>query len=65
MSGKMIDFESYKVRRVPGFKDLYQIVLYGLIDGEEVLPGYFETVRGAQEYADALNTMRKEVALHV
>ena len=61
----MIDYEHYKVRRVPGFKDLYQIVFYGLINGEEVLPGYFETVRGAQEYADALNTMRKEVALHV
>ena len=62
--GKRIE-KPYKVRRVPGFKDLYQIVLFGLIDGEEVQPGFFDSIRGAQEYADALNTMREEAVLHV
>jgi hypothetical protein len=57
--------QPYKVRRVEGFKCLYQVCRYGLLDGVEVIPGFFDTVKAAQEFADAMNTMRKEVLLHV
>lgn len=40
----------YKVRRV---------------DGIEIIPGFFDSVKAAQEFADAMNTMCKEVELHV
>jgi hypothetical protein len=59
------NYQPYKVRRVEGFKCLYQVCRYGLLDGVEVIPGFFETVKGAQEFADAMNTMCKEVQLHV
>ena len=58
-------FQMYKVRRVDGFANLFQVCLYGLIDGIEVVPGYFDDVVSAQEFADAMNTMHKEVLLHV
>lgn len=58
-------FKPYKVRRVEGFSNRYQVCMYGLIDGIEVLPGYFDTVSSAQEFADVLNDMNKEVQLHV
>lgn len=60
-----VNQEGYKVRRVPGFSRLYQVCLYGLIDGIEVIPGFFDNVKAAQEFADAMNSMRKEVMLHV
>lgn len=59
------NFRPYKVRRVDGFANLYQVCMYGLIDGIEVIPGFFDTVKAAQEFADAMNTMHKEVLLHV
>lgn len=59
------NFQPYKVRRVDGFANLYQVCMYGLIDGIEVIPGFFDTVKAAQEFADAMNTMHKEVQLHV
>ena len=59
------NYPPYKVRRVEGFTNLFQVCLYGLIDGIEVVPGYFDDVASAQEFADAMNTMRKEVLLHV
>ena len=59
------NFQPYKVRRVDGFANLYQVCMYGLIDGMEVIPGFFDTVKAAQEFADAMNTMHKEVQLHV
>jgi len=59
------NYKPYKVRRVEGFANLFQVCLYGLIDGIEVIPGFFETVKGAQEFADAMNSMCKEVQLHV
>lgn len=59
------NFQPYKVRRVDGFANLYQVCMYGLIDGIEVIPGFFDTVKAAQEFADAMNTMHKEVLLHV
>ena len=59
------NYQPYKVRRVEGFTNLFQVCLYGLIDGIEVLPGYFDTVSSAQEFADVLNDMNKEVQLHV
>ena len=55
-------FKPYKVRRVEGFSNRYQVCVFGLIDGIEVLPG---TVSSAQEFADVLNDMNKEVQLHV
>ena len=60
-----LNFKPYKVRRVEGFKCLYQVCRYGLLDGVEVIPGFFESVKAAQEFADAMNTMCKEVQLHV
>jgi hypothetical protein len=59
------NYQPYKVRRVEGFKNLFQVCKYGLLDGVEVIPGFFETVKAAQEFADAMNTMHKEVLLHV
>lgn len=59
------NYQPYKVRRVDGFRCLYQVCRYGLIDGVEVIPGFFETVKAAQEFADAMNQMHKEVLLHV
>ena len=60
------EINQYKVRRVKGFKNLYQVCLYGTIDGVEVIPGFFDNPEGAQEFADAMNTMREEVLrLHV
>ena len=59
------NYQPYKVRRVDGFKCLYQGCRYGLLDGVEVIPGFFESVKAAQEFADAMNTMCKEVQLHV
>ena len=59
------NFQPYKVRRVDGFANLYQVCMYGIIDGIEVIPGFFDTVKAAQEFADAMNTMHKEVLLHV
>ena len=59
------NYQPYKVRRVEGFANLYQVCMYGLIDGIEVIPGFFNTVKAAQEFADAMNTMHKEVQLHV
>ena len=59
------NYQPYKVRRVEGFKNLFQVCMYGLLDGVEVIPGFFETVKAAQEFADAMNTMHKEVQLHV
>ena len=59
------NYQPYKVRRVEGFKNLFQVCMYGVIDGIEVIPGFFDTVKAAQEFADAMNTMRKEVLLHV
>ena len=59
------NFQPYKVRRVEGFANLFQVCRYGLIDGIEVIPGFFDTVKAAQEFADAMNTMHKEVLLHV
>lgn len=59
------NYQPYKVRRVDGYANLYQVCMYGLIDGIEVIPGFFETVKAAQEFADAMNTMHKEVQLHV
>ena len=59
------NFQPYKVRRVDGFANLYQVCMYGLIDGMEVIPGFFDTVKAAQEFADAMNEMHKEVQLHV
>lgn len=59
------NYQPYKVRRVDGFANLYQVCMYGLINGIEVIPGFFDTVKAAQEFADAMNTMHKEVSLHV
>lgn len=59
------NYQPYKVRRVDGYANLYQVCMYGLIDGIEVIPGFFDTVKAAQEFADAMNTMHKEVQLHV
>lgn len=59
------NYQPYKVRRVEGFKNLFQVCKYGLLDGIEVIPGFFDTVKAAQEFADAMNTMHKEVSLHV
>ena len=59
------NYQPYKVRRVEGFKCLYQVCRYGLLDGVEVIPGIFESVKAAQEFADAMNTMCREVQLHV
>lgn len=59
------NFQPYKVRRVDGFANLYQVCMYGLIDGIEVIPGFFDTVKAAQEFADAMNTLHKEVLLNV
>lgn len=58
-------FKPYKVRRVEGFSNRYQVCMFGLIDGIEVLPGYFDSVKSAQEFADVMNTMCEEVMLHV
>lgn len=58
-------FQMYKVRRVEGFANLFQVCKYGLIEGMEVIPGFFDSVKAAQEFADAMNTMHKEVLLHV
>lgn len=58
-------FQMYKVRRVDGFANLFQVCRYGLLDGVEVIPGFFESVKAAQEFAEAMNTMCKEVQLHV
>ena len=41
------NFKPYKVRRVEGFKCLYQVCRYGLLDGVEVIPGFFESVKAA------------------
>ena len=59
------NYQPYKVRRVEGFKNLFQVCMYGLLDGVEVIPGFFETIKAAQEFADAMNTMHKEVQMHV
>ena len=59
------NFQPYKVRRVDGFANLFQVCKYGLIEGMEVIPGYFDDDVSAQEFADAMNTMCKEVELHV
>lgn len=59
------NYQPYKVRRVEGFANLFQVCMYGLLDGVEVIPGFFETIKAAQEFADAMNTMHKEVQLHV
>lgn len=59
------NYQPYKVRRAEGFANLFQVCLYGLIEGIEVIPGYFDDVASAQEFADAMNTMHKEVQLHV
>lgn len=59
------NYHQYKVRRVEGFANLYQVCMYGLINGIEVIPGFFDTVKAAQEFADAMNQMHKEVLLHV
>ena len=58
-------FQMYKVRRVDGFANLFQVCKYGLLDGIEIIPGFFDSVKAAQEFADAMNTMCKEVLLHV
>ena len=58
-------FQMYKVRRVDGFANLFQVCKYGLLDGIEIIPGFFDSVKSAQEFADAMNTMHKEVQLHV
>lgn len=60
-----VKYQPYKVRRVPGRKMLYQVCKYGLIDGMEIMPGYFDTVKMAQEFADAMNLMIKGAVLHV
>ena len=59
------NYQPYKVRRVEGFKNLFQVCMYGVLDGIEVIHGFFDTVKAAQEFADAMNTMHKEVLLHV
>jgi len=59
------NYQPYKVRRVDGFANLFQVCKYGLIEGMEVIPGYFDDDVSAQEFADAMNTMCKEVELHV
>lgn len=59
------NYQPYKVRRVEGFKNLFQVCMYGVIGGIEVIPGFFDTVKAAQEFADAMNTLHKEVSLHV
>ena len=59
------NYQPYKVRRVEGFANLFQVCKYGMIEGMEVIPGFFDTVKAAQEFADAMNTMCKEVELHV
>ena len=59
------NYQPYKVRRVEGFTNLFQVCKYGLIEGMEVIPGYFDDDVSAQEFADAMNTMHKEVRLHV
>lgn len=59
------NFQMYKVRRVDGFANLFQVCKYGLLDGIEIIPGFFDSVKAAQEFADAMNTMCKEVELHV
>ena len=58
-------FQMYKVRRVDGFANLFQVCKYGLLDGIEIIPGFFDSVKAAQEFADAMNQMHKEVLLHV
>lgn len=58
-------YQPYKVRRVDGSANLFQVCKYGVFSGIEVLPGYFDTVSSAQEFADVLNDMNKEVQLHV
>lgn len=59
------NYQPYKVRRVEGFANLFQVCKYGLIEGMEVIPGYFDDDVSAQEFADAMNSMCKEVELHV
>lgn len=59
------NYQPYKVRRVEGFANLFQVCKYGLLDGIEIIPGFFDSVKAAQEFADAMNTMCKEVQLHV
>lgn len=59
------NYQPYKVRRVEGFANLFQVCKYGLLDGIEIIPGFFDSVKAAQEFADAMNTMCKEVELHV
>lgn len=58
-------YQPYKVRRVDGAANLFQVCKYGIFSGIEVMPGYFDTVKAAQEFADVMNTMCKEVELHV
>lgn len=59
------NYQPYKVRRVEGFKNLFQVCMYGILEGIEVIPGFFDTATAAQEFADAMNTLHKEVSLHV
>ena len=59
------NYQPYKVRRVEGFANLFQVCKYGLIEGMEVIPGYFDDDVSAQEFADAMNSMCKEVKLYV
>ena len=59
------NYQPYKVRRVEGFANLFQVCKYGLLDGIEIIPGFFDSVKAAQEFADAMNQMHKEVLLHV
>ena len=38
-------FQMYKVRRVDGFANLFQVCKYGLLDGIEIIPGFFDSVK--------------------
>ena len=56
------EHKPWKVRRVG--KKLYQVCFFGILSGVDPMPGYVDNLKSAQEFADALNSMRKEVVLH-
>lgn len=51
----------WKVRRMPGSKHSYQVCHFDEQGNAEVIPGFWNDLKAAQEFADAMNEMAKGV----
>ena len=53
------DRQPWKVRRMPGSKNTYQVCYFDGLGGVEEVPGFWDNPKEAQVFADVMNQLRE------